>query len=254
MRFSRQLPSQQLLFAAVFGVGLLVAEMAAAQDTVRQRNGSVRSGQITGVRNGNVMVKSGPAEIGVPLNQVESVVLATPTGATRGLQLQEQGKFAEALAALKPVSDQFGGLPIEWSQKAVASIGDLYLSLDKPTEAAAAYARFKQLYPEAGLSVQADVGIARVAFANNQIDEARSLLEPVVAGALQKPDVTKTESAAFGQAYYTLGQISEKEGKLPEALENYLRTVTIFYADRAIAARAQERADALRKNGSIAVP
>jgi len=254
MRFSRQHPSQQLLFAAVFGFALCAAEFLAAQDSVRQRNGAVRTGQIVGVRNGNIMVKSGPAEIGVPLTQVESVIIATPAAATRGLQLQEQGKFAEALAALKPVSDQFGGLPTEWAQKSTASIGDLYLSLEKPADAATAYGRFKQLYPGAGLSVQADVGIARVAFANNKIEEARSLLQPVVAGALQKTDITKAESAAFGQAYFTLGQISEKEGKLSEALENYLRTVTIFYADRAIAARAQEKADALRKNDGIAVP
>lgn len=232
----------------------LQASTASAEDSVRQNNGVVRAGQITGVRNGSVMIKFGPGEIGVLLTQVTSVSMAVPSGVTRGLELQEAGKAAEALAVLKPVADQFGGLPVDWAQKATASIGDLYLSLDKPAEASAAYAKFKQLYPGAGLSLQADVGMARVAAASNKLAEAKAALTPIITNALTKPDITKAESAAYGQAYFTLGNIAEKENNPSVALENYLRTVTIFYADRATTARAQERADALRKNGGIAVP
>ncbi len=227
---------------------------ALAEDSIKASNGVIRTGQLTGVRNGSAMIKSGPAEIGIPLSQVTSVSMATPSSVARGLDLQETGKAAEALAVLKPVVDQFGGLPLDWAQWATASIGDLYLSLDKTAEAAAAYAKFKQLYPAAGLSLQADVGMARVAAANNKFDDARAALTPILASALTKPDLTKAESAAFGQAYFTLGNIAEKENKPAEALEDYLRTVTIFYADRAITARAQERADTLRKNSGIAVP
>ncbi len=227
---------------------------AFAEDSIKANNGVIRTGQVTGVRNGTAMIKSGPAEIGIPLSQVTSVSMATPPSVARGLDLQEKGKASEALAVLKPVADQFGGLPLDWAQWATASIGDLYLSLDKTVEASAAYAKFKELYPAAGLSLQADVGMARVAAANNKFDAARAALTLILASALTKPDLTKAESAAFGQAYFTLGNIAEKENKPAEALEDYLRTVTIFYADRAIAARAQERADALRKNGSIAVP
>ncbi|MEO7931826.1 MAG: tetratricopeptide repeat protein [Chthoniobacterales bacterium] len=255
MRLSRLFPSQQHLFAAVLTVSLLTfGTTVRAEDSIKASNGIVRTGQITGVRNGSAMIKSGPAEIGIPLSQVTAVTMAQPTAVDRGLNLQEAGKPADALAVLKPVVDQFGGLPLDWAQRATASIGDLYLSLDKTAEASAAYAKFKQLYPGVGLSLQADVGMARVAAANNKFDDAKTALTPIIANALTKPDLTKAESAAFGQAYFTLGNIAEKENKPAEALEDYLRTVTIFYADRATTARAQERADALRKNGGIAVP
>ena len=257
MRFSRQFPSQQHLSAALLALSVLslsFASTAFAEDSIKQSNGVVRTGQITGVRNGNVMIKFGPGEIGIPLAQATSIIMTEPASVPKGLALQETGKFAEALAILKPVVDQFGGLPLVWAQNATASIGDLYLSLDKTVEASAAYAKFKQLYPGAGLSLQADVGMARVAAASNKFAEAKTALAPIIASALTKPDITKAESAAFGQAYFTLGNIAEKENNPSVALEHYLRTVTIFYVDRATAARAQERADALRKNGSVAVP
>jgi len=255
MRFSRLLPSQQHLFAALAATGIAMMPLPVfAQDTIKQSNGTVRSGQITGVRNGTVTIKMGPGEVGIPLAQVGAVTMATPASVGRGLQLQEAGKAAEALAVLKPLADQFGGLPLDWAQRATGSIGDLYLSLEKIPEAAAAYARFKQLYPGAGLSLQADVGMARVAAAGGKTEEAKTALTPIIADALTKKDLTKAESAAFGQAYFTLGNIAEKENQPSEALEHYLRTVTIFYADQATAARAQERADALRKNGGVAVP
>jgi hypothetical protein len=38
------------------------------------------------------------------------------------------------------------------------------------------------------------------------------------------------------------------------ALEDYLRTVTIFHHDPASVAAAQERADALRKDRNVVVP
>jgi len=257
MRFSRQFPSQQHLFAAVLATSLFTLSSLSpvqAQDSIKQSNGVVRTGQITGVRNGSVMIKFGPGEIGVPLAQATTITMTPPPSVAKGLALQEAGKSADALAVLKPIADQFGGLPLDWAQTATASIGDLYLSLDKMPEASAAYVKFKQLYPGAGLSLQADVGMARVAAASNKLAEAKAALTPILANALTKPDITKAESAAFGQAYFTLGNIAEKENKPSEALENYLRTVTIFYADRATAARAQERADALRKNGAVAVP
>ena len=52
-----------------------------------------------------------------------------------------------------------------------------------------------------------------------------------------------------------MGEIKENEGNLPGALEDYLRTVTLFYYDRVAVAAAQERADALRAaHPEVAVP
>ena len=42
------------------------------------------------------------------------------------------------------------------------------------------------------------------------------------------------------------GKVKEAAGNLQGALEDYWRTVTLFYYDRVAVASAQERADALR--------
>ena len=54
-------------------------------------------------------------------------------------------------------------------------------------------------------------------------------------------------------AFLILGQVKESEGNAPGALEDYLRTVTIFHHDPAAVSAAQERADALRKDHKVSL-
>jgi hypothetical protein len=51
--------------------------------------------------------------------------------------------------------------------------------------------------------------------------------------------------------------LKEEEGNLPGALEDYLRTVTLFYHDRSAVTAAQQKADDLRardKDHPLTVP
>ncbi len=60
---------------------------------------------------------------------------------------------------------------------------------------------------------------------------------------------------AYSQTFLLLGQIAEARKQPVLALENYLRATTIYYRDSNAAAKAQERADALRKQDpSLALP
>ena len=59
----------------------------------------------------------------------------------------------------------------------------------------------------------------------------------------------------YSQTFYLLGQIAEAQQQPSIALENYLRTVTIFSDDHGAVTAAQEKADALRKNNpTLTVP
>src|SRR4030095_15212567 len=62
------------------------------------------------------------------------------------------------------------------------------------------------------------------------------------------------KSAAYGQAFYLMGMVHESEGAYPEALRDYLSAVTLFHDDRAVVAKAQERADLLVKEKQVIVP
>jgi hypothetical protein len=58
----------------------------------------------------------------------------------------------------------------------------------------------------------------------------------------------------YGQAFYLMGLIHEHEGNLPAALQDYLRTVTLFFEDPATTAKARERADFLINEKNVVVP
>ena len=79
----------------------------------------------------------------------------------------------------------------------------------------------------------------------------------MVAAALKDPvKISRADGAAAGQACLLLGQIAEVAGDRAGALTHYLRTVTLFYQDRAAVAAAQKAADTLRAAhpGLIAPP
>jgi hypothetical protein len=87
---------------------------------------------------------------------------------------------------------------------------------------------------------------ARIAVAKKDLLSAKDSLAAVTEEALKMKTVPRENAFAYSQAFYVMGMINEADGKPQEALENYLRTVTVFYNDPSSRAAAQERADALR--------
>ena len=95
------------------------------------------------------------------------------------------------------------------------------------------------------------MALARLAIAKKDFDGARVKLVPVVemAKAAKLPD--SATGAVYGQALYLLGQVQESSAENAEALENYLLAVTLFHEDEAVAAKAAERAKALKEKNVI---
>lgn len=251
-------PARQLLSATFGALMLALTVTASAQaptDVVTlktnppQRKANVL---ITGVVNGRIMVREGAGEIGYGPDQIESIVKAAPPEFTQGMRLIESGDSEKALPFIKAVADKYKGLPIAWAQDATAALGNLYLGVGKMTEAEAAFADLKKAYGSSN-SAAASVGEARLAAAKKRFSEARSIVEPIVRDALTKKNISRAESQLYGQAYFVLGQVAEGENKLPEAMENYSRTVAIFYQERSVVADAQKRIDDLRQKG-VATP
>ena len=203
---------------------------------------------ITGVRGTKMTVRNTQGEIAYDLSQIQEVRKAAPADFVQGQRLIETGDLAGALPLIKSVADKFRGLPTTWASDASSTLGNLLISLGKLSEAETAFDDFQKAYPGAGSSA-ASIGKARLAVERGRFAEARAAVEPVVADALQRKNVTRAENQLFGQAYYILGKAAEGEGKLPEAMENYCRTVAIFYQERAVVKEAQNRIDDLRKKG-----
>lgn len=236
---------QQLLFQFAFTLFLLLGSAAFAQDTVIMRTGAQQQFKVLGVAGTNVMVKTQFGEQGLPLAQVKEVRMgAVPPEFNAALAAFQAKDYAKALGILKPLADKWRGLPAPWTEQVTAMLGDTYAEMGDAAKAEAAYKTFQQLYPGSAL---ADIGMASIAVGKGDFAEVKKRLDPVTAKALEEKNVPYEKALAYSKAFYLSGQAKESEGDLAGALEDYLRTVTLFYHDRAAVALAQEKADALRK-------
>ena len=214
-----------------------------------QGNTTPQEGRITGVQGDSILLNLLPnGQTSVPLAQVARVEAATPPAFTSGISAYNSGSFDKALTDLRPVGDTFRGLPTEWAQQTLAALGSIYLEKNDVAKAEAAFNDYRKYYPNApGNKLQLSVAQARIAFAKNNLQQARPALESIIQAALKAPaEVTRGDGAAYGQAFYLMARLQERENNYQGALENYLRVVTLFYQDAAVASRAQKSADDLR--------
>ena len=253
------MPSAQSLARIYGGCVLAISlfasgvRMAHAQDRLVFKDGHVQEGKITGMSGPTVMINlnsaSGAAgQIGFDLRLLTRVEAAPPPAFHTGMNAYASGQWDKALADLKPVAEQFHGLPTQWAQQTLATLGDIYIEKNDLVRAESAYNDYRRLYPSAGgSSLRFDLGQARIALARNDAAQAKQRLEPIIQLALKNPtEASRTDAAAYGRAFYLLGQLQEHAGQPQDALESYLRTVTLFYQDPASTARAQKSADSLR--------
>jgi len=225
---------------------------ATAQDVVMQKDGQRREGQILSLKDGRLKFKVGPVETSIAMDQVESVTKPAPAAYQAALEAWSSGNAAKTLETLKPLVDNFLGLPTPWAERSAALIGDVYLALDQLPAAETAFAAFQEAYP--GAASLSEIGLARLAVAKEDYATAKTKLEPIVTEAANVKIAGTGKSAMYGQAFYLMGVIREKEGVLPEALQDYLMAVTVFHEDKAIVAKAQERANVLIEEKKVIVP
>ncbi|HEV7406566.1 MAG TPA: tetratricopeptide repeat protein [Chthoniobacteraceae bacterium] len=245
LRFS--FPRQQLLFVATCILSVL-AGAAKGQDVLIKTDGSQQLGKILGATPAGVQIQitvgGGASTLTQPMATIKEARMAViPPEFAQAQKALEARNYDAALAALKVV-EKFKGLPADWAQQATALVGDVYIEKGDVPKAEAAFAEFQKLYPT---SAQAELGLAKLAVAKKDFAAAKAKLEPVLAKAAEDKNVNQRSGFAYGQAYMLMGQVKESAGDLQGALECYLKTVALFYYDRAAVAQAQQKADALRQ-------
>jgi hypothetical protein len=232
----------------IFAIALLVAfgATASAQHQLRLKgNPTPLVGTVLGSDGRNVQFQTTAGKVGYPLPNVESVTMPAPAEMTQVQQAMQAGDHEKALQLSQSISDKFKGLPAEWAKLATSTTANLLISTGNFEKAEATFKEIEQLYPGAG-GIQSKVGLARIAVAKKEYATAKENLTPIAEAALKERNAPRENALAYSQAFYALGMVEEAEGQHQEALENYLRTVTIFFHDPTARAGAQERADALR--------
>lgn len=227
-----------------------------AVDTVILKNDTRRLGTVTGVSDGLVRLQiqaaAGTVQSTVPLAEVKSVNMQIPAALTEAEALAAQGKVGQARPQLEALVKNFAGLPASWVPRATLLLVDAQLETGDTDAAEATLVQFQRDYPDSAGST----GLirAKIAIARNNYVGAKPLLAPIIAQAKETNLSDTSQSIQFGQAFYLMGLIREQEGDLSGALEDYLRTSVLFFADQQAATRAQERADVLIKEKGVVVP
>jgi tetratricopeptide (TPR) repeat protein len=245
MKLRSSLRLQQLLFTLLLaGLCLFSGNLRAQVDATvifKSAQQQPLGVKVVNVAGSALMVHDQFGERGIPLAQIQEVRMAA----------FKAKDFKKALTAAHAVVDKFNALPASWAANMNSLIGDIYLEQGDLAKASTAYDDFAKAYPGNG---GADLGRARIAVAKKDYDTAKKTAEKLSADALKKVNVSSGESQLYGQAFLVLGQIKEAQGDFQGALEDYLRTVTLFYLNPTATALAQERADALRKAHLAFVP
>lgn len=232
---------------AILAGGPLLSS-AQGQDVIILQDGRTLPGKVVGVSASGVQIQlDAKNSFALPLAQLKEVRMATVPPEFAAAQKALVAKdYNGALTNLKAL-EKYKGLPTDWAQQAAGMLGDVYVEMGQVDQAEAAYKEALRLYPGAQGGPQADLGQARLAVVKKDFETAKQHLEPIATKALAEKNVPPGLGSTYSQAFYLLGQAMEATGDLPGALEDYLRTVTLFYQDRAAVAQAQEKADALRK-------
>ena len=252
MNLRRCFAPRQLLFLLAAGLLTSGARLATGQDTITLRGGQPQQATIQGVTSEGVKIQMGDAVMVQPFSNIVAVTMNPPPDFTAAEAAYESGDLVRALKLTKAVITNFRALPTDWAKAAMIMLGDIDMALGGTTEAQAAYKDYQAAYPGVS-SDEMNVGLANIDLANNDSAAAAAKLQPVLDSALKNRTPPKATAALFGRAFYLSGKIKEKAGDFPGALEDYLRTVTLFPEDAIAAASAQAGADALRKaHGTVA--
>ena len=256
MKLRCSFSSRQSLFALNFAVFWLfcLTNGAFAQDRLTYKDGRTQDTKILGVSGATVQIQVGAGSIGIPLASIAAVVMAAPADFAAANTAFQAGDYAKALPLTKAVAEKYKGLPADWARQAASLLGDIHVAMGNLKEAETAYNDYQRIYPGAG-GLQTQVGMARIALARKDYEEAKAKLEPIATAALKEKTPNPAYASSYSQTFFILGQIAEAQSQPEVALENYLRTITLFCGDRSAAAAAQEKANALRKKDpNLAVP
>jgi len=236
----------------VMALAMVLTGPTWSQDEIVLENGNRRSGEVIGIKDGNVQFKSGPVTTTIKLDQIKSVTKAAPPAYAATLDAWSKGEAQAALGQLRPLVENFEGLPTPWAQRATALLGEIQLSQGQIDAAEETLQSFQESYPDA--TDLAAASLARVAIEKGDLQKARENIAPILEESSKSLYVEPATAATYAQAHYVMGRILEGEGNLEEALQNYITAYAVYHDDPAVARLAKERAEKLEADKSAVVP
>jgi len=219
-------------------------------DTLQTRTGTY-NGQVMRVEGGSVFIKMPQGEFAVPIRDLVRLDVPPPAAYEKGIAALKSGNTKEAITLLKPLADRFAGLPIAWAMDSLMQLGEAYLEQKDVSAAQAAFDTLKKFYPNTPQAQAVDVKNARVLYALQKFDDAIKAIKVYLDPQLKKDFLPADQEVPVSEALVLMGDCLAAKGQLNEAMDNYLKVVTLYDYDDARKAEALfKAAQTLEKLGN----
>ena len=191
--------------------------------------GTIHTGQVVTASASGVAIKVGENEFTLPLASILRAEITKPDVVEKSLGAFRTGKYSEALTGFKFIAERYTGLALPWIEESVLRLGDTQFALKDYAGAKKAYETCKTYYPDKAPLIESK--FAQILFAQGQSEKAQQLVEAVIAPLLKRDYLTDDQESAVADGLILLGDCLVVAGKSDEALDAYLKVVTLFDVD-----------------------
>jgi tetratricopeptide (TPR) repeat protein len=202
----------------------------------------INTGDVVRVDADGVEINLPIGQITVPKSDIVSIQIDQPATFQAGLDALKAQRFQEAVNDLKPLVDRYAGLSLPWVQQSLLRVGDAYLGLKDFASAKQAFDAFKTQYPDSTDAQGLDVKYAKVLLEEKEYAKAADALQAFLGPLMKRDFLTDDQEVAAAEAYTLLGDCQAAMNKPEDALDNYLKVVTLFNMDPDRAAEAKYKA------------
>ena len=219
--------------------------VAGAYGDILVTRSTIHTGQVIKVTNEGVAIKVGESEFTVPRQDVLSADIAKPDAFEKSLTAWRTGKNQDALTGFKTIVDRYAGLPLPWAEESLVRLGDVQIAVKDYGGAKKTFDNFDILYPKSAFAPAVDAKCARILFAQGQTDKALSAIQAVIDPLLKRDYLSDEQEAAVAECLVVQGDCLVAAGRHDDALDSYLKVVTLFDADEDQVAIAKHKAGKL---------
>lgn len=197
--------------------------------------------------------KAGP-QVKIPKQDILAVEMPAPPSFQSARESFVQGQFKKVLELLGDSMESYAGLPVPWVAEALFMAAESHLQLNQGKAAAEILQKMERHYRDTPFQDRATLAKARLAMEEKRNGDARDLLKPILDKADAALDLPPEQAPICAGALWLSGQLFEKEGKLNEALESYLRVTSFFSEPASVVEQSKIAAEQLKKKGTAFVP
>ncbi|MCS7064400.1 MAG: tetratricopeptide repeat protein [Methylacidiphilales bacterium] len=215
------------------------------QDKIVRKGGQVLEGKIIKGDAQTVTYTSGGMTAPVLLKEVEKIEMVPPIDLS-AVELRADN-VSEVIQRLNDVIKDFKGLPVDWVAEAMALLADAYQASNQNDKANAIYEEMRQLYPnQPQFLLKANLSAAKSEVRQGKTTEALKLISPLIEEASTTLNISDQKASLYAEAHLIQGMIFEREQKLHEALQAYVKVYTLYPQGAQAAAEARAAVERLR--------